>query len=254
VVTRDFGRSLLGEARAAPGQSALNALRRSARVGTAYGGRFVTSINGLEGSRSSAHDWLYFVNGFDPGVGAADTTLHQGDVEWWDYRYWRDFIGVPAVIGSWPEPFVHGLGGQRPTVAVQGPSCAGSVRGALLQRGARLGGDGAYAVTVETFAAGASTLADWRSWSFTVRVVGGTVGVYRGGKGWQTLPGAAAVIVARVPGGVPGRSFQLIVAGRDTAAACAAAHTLATNPAEIDRAYAVALDAHGTVIAQGGRS
>jgi len=128
IVTRDFGAAQLTTARAAPGQSALNALRRTADVGTAYGGRFVTAIDGLEGSKSQQHDWLYYVNGIDPGVGAADMDLHPGDREWWDYRYWRDFMAIPAVIGAWPEPFVHGFEGHSPTVKVEGPDCASRIR------------------------------------------------------------------------------------------------------------------------------
>ena len=58
--------------------------------------------------------WLYFVNGIQASVGAADYTLHPGDTEWWDYRYWNDLIQVPVAIGAWPDPFVHGYGGKRP--------------------------------------------------------------------------------------------------------------------------------------------
>src|SRR5207248_2161854 len=63
TVTRDYGATRLASGREAPGQSALNALRRLAHVGTSYGGRFVESIGGLSGDRSAGYDWLYFVNG-----------------------------------------------------------------------------------------------------------------------------------------------------------------------------------------------
>ena len=253
IVTRDFGAAQLTTARTAPGQSALNALRRSADVGTAYGGRFVTTIDGLEGSKSQQHDWLYYVNGIDPGVGAADMDLHPGDREWWDYRYWRDFMAIPAVIGAWPEPFVHGFEGHSPTVKVEGPGCAARIRAALQQQGARIGGDGAYSVSVTTFAQQSAVLADWRGGGLTVRVTDGQVEIYNGAGGWRPAPTAAAVIVARSPEGIPGRSFQLLVAGRDQPAACAAAKTLATDPAQIDHTYAVALDAGGRVTAAGGQ-
>ena len=151
-----------------------NALRRSAKVGTSYGGRFVESINGVEGKKSEGWDWLYFVNGIDPGVGAADTTLHSGDREWWDYRYWKDFIGVPAVIGAWPEPFVHGLDGKRPHVQVQGPACAGQLGDELERAGARVGdGTAPFDVRVATFDEVSSLLTDWERWAFTVRLAGG---------------------------------------------------------------------------------
>ena len=177
LVTRGFGQTLMKQARVAPGQSALNALRRSAEVGTSYGGRFVQSIDGVSGDKGRSLDWLYFVNGIDPGVGSADVTLHQGDREWWDYRYWKDFIGVPAVIGAWPEPFVHGLDGHRPTVAVNGPACSGALRSALTTDGARLGSSGSYDVRVTTFADAAAILRNWRRCALTVRLGGDGVQV-----------------------------------------------------------------------------
>ena len=127
TVTRDFGGSRIDGARAAPGQSALDALRRTATVDTAYGGRFVEAIDGVHGDRSAGWDWLYFINGVEADRGAADYNLRPGDREWWDYRYWNDLIHVPVAIGSWPEPFVHGYDGHRPT------ACPGD-RPALLGR------------------------------------------------------------------------------------------------------------------------
>ncbi len=124
TVTRGFGQRTLSAARAAPGQSALMALRRVAHVSTSYGGRFVQAIDGLAGDQSHGMAWLYFVNGIQANVGAADYTLHPGDTEWWDYRYWNDLIQVPVAIGAWPDPFVHGYGGKRPAVSVTGPACA----------------------------------------------------------------------------------------------------------------------------------
>jgi len=255
LVTRNFGATTITDARAAPGQSALNALRRAAKVGTSYGGRFVESINGVEGQKSAGWDWLYFVNGIDPGVGAADTTLHAGDREWWDYRYWKDFIGVPAVIGAWPEPFVHGLDGKRPQVQVDGPECAGRLRDALEHAGAHVGDVNApFDVRVATFDEVSPLLTDWRRWAFTVRLDGSTVDVYRGEPGWSAVPDAHAVIVARSPEGIPGRSFELLVAGDTKQAACAAAATVASRPGRIAQTYAVALDGDGNVLAAAGRS
>ena len=253
VVTRDFGAQTLSSDRAAPGQTAMNALRRSAEVETAYGGRFVTAIDGLEGSKSAAHDWLYFVNGFDPGVGATEITLEQGDVEWWDHRYWRDLIGVPAVIGSWPEPFLHGFEGERQAVAVEGPSCADAVGQALTSHGVVLSAGAApYVVRVATFAQQIGVLADWRRSGAPVSVEDGRVRRYTGADGWQEEPEGDAVMLARNPQGIPGRSFEFLIAGRDEEAACQAAEALADRPQEIENAYAAVLD-DGRVIAYGGR-
>jgi hypothetical protein len=254
LVTQNFGSTTMTQARAAPGQSALNALRRSAKVGTSYGGRFVESINGVEGKKSDGWDWLYFVNGIDPGVGAADTTLHAGDREWWDYRYWKDFIGVPAVIGAWPEPFVHGLDGKKPQVQVLGPACADQLADVLRAAGARVGQSPApFDVRVATFDEVSSLLTDWERWAFTVRLADGEIDVYRGQPGWSVVSGAHAVIVARSPDGIPGHTFEMLVAGDSRASACAAAHTVAADPAAIARTYAVALDATGKVLAVAGR-
>ena len=82
--------------------------------------------------------WLYFVNGIQANVGGADYTLHPGDTEWWDYRYWNDLIQVPVAIGAWPEPFVHGYGGRRPAVSVTGPACAARLTAALRRAGAHV--------------------------------------------------------------------------------------------------------------------
>ena len=87
----------------------MNALRRNADVSTAYGGRFVSSINGIAGNTGNGWDWFYFINGIEANRGATDYTLHPGDHEWWDYRYWASYIHVPVAIGAWPEPFVHGF-------------------------------------------------------------------------------------------------------------------------------------------------
>src|SRR5206468_10783730 len=103
------------------------------------------------------------VNGIVPGVSAADVTLHRGDREWWAYRYWKDFVAIPAVIGEWPEPFVHGFGGRPPaSVSVTGPACVSGVRSALERAGAHVGQatGAAYDVRVTTFAAAAGILAD----------------------------------------------------------------------------------------------
>ena len=107
-------------------------------MSTSYGGRFVQAIDGLAGDQSQGMAWLYFVNGIQANVGRADYTLHPGDTEWWDYRYWNDLIQVPVAIGAWPEPFVHGYGGRRPAVSVTGPACAARLAAALRAAGAHV--------------------------------------------------------------------------------------------------------------------
>jgi hypothetical protein len=119
-ITRDEGKTVLLVRRVPAGETAMQALDRSAKIDTRYGGRFVEAINGLSGSVSSRHDWFYFVNGIEATRGAVDYRLRNGDVEWWDYRDWgRVGQNVSVVVGAFPEPFVHGYGGKvRPAVVV----------------------------------------------------------------------------------------------------------------------------------------
>ncbi|MHB8469440.1 MAG: DUF4430 domain-containing protein [Gaiellaceae bacterium] len=128
-VTRGEGKTVLLVRTVPAGESAMQALERSAPIATRYGGRFVQSIDGLAGSLGSQHDWFYFVNGIEAQLGAADYTLHAGDVEWWDYRDWgRVGESVPVVVGAFPEPFLHGFDGKvRPAVVVGAGSAAAAL-------------------------------------------------------------------------------------------------------------------------------
>jgi len=85
-VTRDHGRHVLLTATVPAGLTAMQALERKTDVKTSYGGRFVVAIDGV--SSASHRDWFYFINGKLADRGAGEVRLHQGDVEWWDYRQW----------------------------------------------------------------------------------------------------------------------------------------------------------------------
>jgi hypothetical protein len=117
TVTRDFGARELADAHAESvpgGETVMRFLSRSADVETRYGGRFVNAIEGVrsddEGGRG--RDWFYFVNGIEADVGAAERKVHGGDRVWWDYRDWSAAMRVPAVVGSYPEPFLNGSEGK----------------------------------------------------------------------------------------------------------------------------------------------
>ena len=115
TVTRGFGShqiAAVDEKRTAGSETIMRMLERSFKVQTRYGGGFVEAINGLAGD-SSRHDWFYYVNGVEAAQGAASTTVHKGDRIWWDLHDWTVTNSVPAVVGSFPEPFVHGTGGKR---------------------------------------------------------------------------------------------------------------------------------------------
>ena len=66
----------------------------------------------------TAHS-AHAVAAFD--VGAADYLLHPGDVEWWDYRSWKQAESIPVVVGAFPEPLLHGYDGKRLPTVVAGP-------------------------------------------------------------------------------------------------------------------------------------
>ena len=126
TVTRDFGSvALAGETqKRVPGsETVMRLLERTQRVTTKYGGGFVESINGLSGS-SDRRDWFFYVNGIEATKGAAATAVHHGDRIWWDRHDWSVTDTIPAVVGSFPEPFVHGIGGRRFPTALE---CASDV-------------------------------------------------------------------------------------------------------------------------------
>ena len=140
-VTRDRGATVLLVKTVPAGLTAMQALDRELDVDTAYGGRFVQSIDGVEGDVSKQRDWFWFLNGIESDVSAADYKLRTGDVEWWDFRSWRDQMREPVVVGAFPEPFLHGYGGPaRPAVVRYEPG---------LEQGARAIGRLLRATSVE---------------------------------------------------------------------------------------------------------
>ena len=98
------------------GMCAMDALKQVAEIETAYGGGFVNAINGVRsqytGSGADRKDWFIYANGILTNVGALDYTLYPGDVEHWDFRDWSFRHFIPAIIGDFPEPFVHGYEGE----------------------------------------------------------------------------------------------------------------------------------------------
>jgi hypothetical protein len=118
-VTRDRGAELLVDAHVEAGQTLLRALAAEADVKTRYGGRYVQSVNGIEGSLGEQHDWFWFVNGYEGDRSAASYMLRDGDVAWLDYRAWEREGEARVVVGAFPEPFVHGYGGKKRRAVVR---------------------------------------------------------------------------------------------------------------------------------------
>lgn len=116
LVTEDFGKDVVveKELQIATGLDVLGVLESNAKVEVAYDGGFVQSIEGLSSQPSTkskkAKDWFYYVNGVLSDVGARDYILESGDTIWWDYHEWGGTSFTPAVIGQYPEPFLHGFG------------------------------------------------------------------------------------------------------------------------------------------------
>ena len=116
-ITRDRGGTLLLETDVEAGQTLMRALDSKVDLETRYGGRYVQSIDGLEGSLDAQRDWFWFVNGYEGDRSAASYRLRDGDVAWVDYRAWEHEGEARIVVGAFPEPFLHGWEGEtRPAV------------------------------------------------------------------------------------------------------------------------------------------
>jgi hypothetical protein len=119
LVSKDFGAEPLVQAdhpKTGGSDTVMRLLQRNAeKVGTRYGGGFVQSINGVSGGQRDGRpfDWFFYVNGIQADEGAAAIKVHQGDRVWWDFHDWGATDSVPAVVGSYPEPFLHGIDGRR---------------------------------------------------------------------------------------------------------------------------------------------
>jgi hypothetical protein len=178
VVTRDFGAKVLrswGAPQVRGQETVMSLLTRNATVSTRYSGGFVQSIDGLDGGRSGGHsvDWFYYVNGLEASQGAASTNVHRGDHVWWDWHDWSATDDIRAVVGSFPQPFLNGVGGKRLPVRVE---CA------------RVDGGACRAVTGQLRAqhvpAGVAALGSGAGAAHTLRVAVGT---------WREIAGVSDV-------------------------------------------------------------
>jgi hypothetical protein len=185
TVTDGFGRRqivALDNARVESGDTVMRLLQRNAKVGTRYGGKFVQSIDGISGGTQNGHpvDWFYFVNGVEADKGAAAVTVDRGDRIWFDRRDWSVAQSVPAVVGSFPEPFLHGTSGKRLPVRVECASPGSKECRDIQMRLVKLG-----------VVAGVGTLSASRSVE-SIRVVVGP---------WSQIGADAAVrLIAKGPG------------------------------------------------------
>jgi hypothetical protein len=131
VVTRDFGAHVLpgaGPLKVNGQVTVMSLLTRNYRIATREAGGFVDSIDGLSGGQEAGApvDWFFYVNGVEATGGAAAINVRSGDHIWWDRHNWSQAETVPAVVGSFPEPFLNGIEGKRLAVRVECASVAGA--------------------------------------------------------------------------------------------------------------------------------
>jgi hypothetical protein len=263
LVTRDFGEGRIGERTGQElrdGDTVMRVLQRGFDVDTRYGGGFVQSIDGLSGGTDGGRrvDWFFYVNGVEAEEGAAAIKARKGDTIWWDRHTWDEAMSIPAVVGSFPEPFRHGVGGRRLAARVlcrsAGDACD-AVRAALRRSGAPQsatleGGGAAIDVVVGPWAA---VRGDRRA--RRLEKGPGLTGVYAqpsaGGGPFSLLardgrpagalgPGEGLIAAIGPNGGIP----TWIVTGPDVAGALAAARALSREQ----------LHGHFAAAVRGGRA
>src|ERR1700733_15432530 len=251
LVTRDFGAATIrswSAPQAHGEETVMSLLTRNAKVATRYSGGFVQSVDGVAGGHEGGQpvDWFYYVNGVEASKGAATTRVHPGDYVWWDRHDWSQTDDVPAVVGSFPQPFLNGLDGKRLPVRVECAEAAGEackkVSGQLREQGVPAGvsalGGGGGKLTLRVLVAPGSTL----SREFAVRELregpqasgvyarfaggGGTLELLDArGRSTQTL-GAGAGLIAATRRGEEAPVWA--VTGTDAAGVTAAARAFGT--------------------------
>jgi hypothetical protein len=175
-------------------ETVMSLLMRNADVETRYGGGFVQSIAGHSGGTLSGEpaDWFYYVNGVEAPKGAAETDVNSGDRIWWDLHDWSQAESVPAVVGSYPEPFLHGIEGRRLPVRIE---CQDTTSAACTTVNDRLQQAGVPA---------ALSSIDPGEFISTLRVLVGTWSAVRGTPATQAIergPRASGVYVRTTPSG-----------------------------------------------------
>ena len=117
VVQHDFGSERVGRVTQTVKSSdtVMRVLQRHFKVKTRYGGGFVQSIGGVAGGHHGGRpvDWFFYVNGLEATKGAASTQARGGDSILWDIHDWGSGDRSAAIVGSFPEPFLHGINGKK---------------------------------------------------------------------------------------------------------------------------------------------
>ncbi len=127
LVTSDFGSRVLhrsGALRAGGQETVMSLLRRYYTVSASSGAGLVQGIDGLSGgleagAAGQAAEWSYYVNGVQVSRAPTATSVHPGDHIWWDLHDASQTKDIPAVVGSFPEPFLNGIEGERLPVRIE---------------------------------------------------------------------------------------------------------------------------------------
>ncbi len=175
-------------------------LQRKFTVTTRYGGGFVQSLEGLSGGQNADGrpvDWFYYVNGIEAVERRRVAQDRPGRPDLvGPPRLGRNAQRIPAVVGSWPEPFLAGEGGKRIPLALV---CAGEER-SCDEVQTRLNDEGVTGIS----RTGIGTAFGQK----TLRIVIGP---------WSKIRGEAAAPLA---GARPAGVRRLRPAGRRTASSC----------------------------------
>jgi hypothetical protein len=102
----------------------MQVLRGAVTVQASGAGGSVQAIDGV-GADGGRARWSDYVNGVAVSTAPARTSVHAGDRIWWDLHDSTGSAPVPTVVGSFPEPFLHGVGGRRLPTTVQCAADAG---------------------------------------------------------------------------------------------------------------------------------
>ncbi len=205
-------------------------------------------------------DWFYFVNGVQAPMGAAATNVHDGDRVWWDRHDWSQTDNVPAVVGSYPDPFVRAGDSKRLPVTVYcvPPSLAAckTVTSRLLGIGVTPGLGALGTDEPQTVRVLVGTFRDLRTDAAASSLAGGPglSGVYArfdpsgttlalldpAGRVVRTLRGGAGLVAAT---SLPTEAPTWVITGTDTAGVTAAARAL--DASALRNHFALALTASG---------
>jgi len=255
-VTADWGTVAIADGTGTPG-SVVSATRGVTKIATTYGGRYVSSIGGQAGD--GTRDWIFWINGIEANVGAADVKVSEQDSVWWDLHRWPGRVHVPAVIASWPMPLTRGLTGQSPAITADAPLAT-----ALRKAGASVKLPAATSGPRALVGGGAELLErdpTWRAAIADPAAAGLTAWIDRKGhvRVWDAkaqkarlVPGAVAVIVATTDGFSASDPPVVVVAGITAQTATAAAQYLVQHPEITHHTTALCLGRDNEIACVGG--